>query len=175
MNGVLFSLLAFILAIGALVTVHEFGHYWVARRLGVKVLRFSIGFGSPLWQRTFGSDRTELVIASIPLGGYVKMLDEREGEVGADELHRAFNRQPLSTRVAVVSAGPVFNFLFAILIYWFMFMAGDTLLRPVIGDVIPDSYASTAGLQAGDDLILKRMKRRHLRDDAIRARLGLLA
>ena len=90
MNSVFVSLLAFIIAIGALVTVHEFGHYWVARRLGVKVLRFSIGFGNPLWQRRFGRDRTELVVAAIPLGGYVKMLDEREGEVAPEELDRAF-------------------------------------------------------------------------------------
>ena len=153
MNGVLVSLLAFILAIGALVTVHEFGHYWVARRLGVKVLRFSIGFGSPLWQRTFGSDRTELVVASIPLGGYVKMLDEREGEVDADELHRAFNRQPLSTRVAVVSAGPVFNFLFAIFVYWVMFVAGVPGLRPIVGEVLTDSHAEQAGIMIGDEIL----------------------
>jgi regulator of sigma E protease len=101
MNGVLFSLAAFIVAIGVLVTVHEFGHFWVARRLGVKVLRFSIGFGKPLWMRTFGKDNTELVIAALPLGGYVKMLDEREGEVDPAEVSRAFNRQPVSTRIAV--------------------------------------------------------------------------
>ncbi|MGB5260281.1 MAG: RIP metalloprotease RseP [Gammaproteobacteria bacterium] len=153
MNSVFISLLAFILAIGALVTVHEFGHYWVARRLGVKVLRFSIGFGNPLWQRTFGSDNTELVVAAIPLGGYVKMLDEREGEVAPDERHRAFNRQPLSTRVAVVFAGPLFNFMFAILVYWAMFVAGVPGLRPVVGDVQSNSLAERAGLLAGDEIL----------------------
>ena len=91
MNTAFISLLAFIVAIGVLVTVHEFGHFWVARRLGVKVLRFSIGFGQPLWKRRFGADDTELVVAALPLGGYVKMLDEHEGEVPAAELHRAFN------------------------------------------------------------------------------------
>ena len=111
----LYSVLAFLVAIGILVTVHEFGHFWVARRLGVKVLRFSIGFGQPLWKRTFGTDATELVVAAVPLGGYVKMLDEREGEVATADLPRAFNRQPLRTRFAVVAAGPLFNFLFAII------------------------------------------------------------
>lgn len=153
MNGVLISLLAFVVAIGALVTVHEFGHYWVARRLGVKVLRFSIGFGKPLWSRTFGNDRTELVVAAIPLGGYVKMLDEREGEVAAGELHRAFNRKPVSTRIAVVVAGPLFNFLFAIFVYWAMFVAGVPGLRPVVGDVQVGSYAAAAGILTGDEII----------------------
>ena len=153
MNSVFVSLLAFIIAIGALVTVHEFGHYWVARRLGVKVLRFSIGFGNPLWQRRFGRDRTELVVAAIPLGGYVKMLDEREGEVAPEELDRAFNRQPLSTRVAVVVAGPLFNFLFAILVYWCMFVAGVPGLRPVVGEVQTDSLAAAADIRAGDEIL----------------------
>jgi regulator of sigma E protease len=153
MNSVFVSLLAFIIAIGALVTVHEFGHYWVARRLGVKVLRFSIGFGNPLWQRRFGRDRTELVVAAIPLGGYVKMLDEREGEVAPEELDRAFNRQPLSTRVAVVVAGPLFNFLFAILVYWCMFVAGVPGLRPVVGEVQTDSLAAAADIRVGDEIL----------------------
>ena len=110
------SLLAFIVTLGVLITVHEFGHFWVARRLGVKVLRFSIGFGKPLWQRR-GRDGTEYVIAALPLGGYVKMLDEREGEVPAAELPLAFNRQPVGSRIAIVLAGPLGNFLFAILAY----------------------------------------------------------
>ena len=113
-NSVIISVLAFIVAIGVLVTVHEFGHFWVARRLDVKVLKFSIGFGKPLWTWRIGSDRMELVIAALPLGGFVKMLDEREGDVPASEVHRAFNRKPLPTRIAVVAAGPIFNFLFAI-------------------------------------------------------------
>ncbi|MDX1697397.1 MAG: RIP metalloprotease RseP, partial [Thiohalobacterales bacterium] len=153
MNSVLVSLAAFIVAIGALVTVHEFGHYWVARRLGVKVLRFSVGFGKPIWKRTFGDDRTELVVAAIPLGGYVKMLDEREGEVPADELDRAFNRQPLSTRMSVVVAGPLFNFLFAIIVYWVMFVAGVPGLRPIVGAVHEDSYAARSGILVGDEIV----------------------
>jgi regulator of sigma E protease len=153
MNGVLYSLAAFIVAIGVLVTVHEFGHFWVARRLGVKVLRFSIGFGKPLWKRTFGADDTELVVAALPLGGYVKMLDEREGEVADHELGRAFNRKPIGTRIAVVVAGPLFNFLFAIAAYWLMFVAGIPGLRPVVGDVISDSYAEQAGIRRGDEIL----------------------
>jgi len=153
MNGVLLSLAAFIVAIGVLVTVHEFGHFWVARRLGVKVLRFSIGFGKPLWKRTFGKDKTELVIAALPLGGYVKMLDEREGEVDAAELPRAFNRQPVKTRIAVVVAGPAFNFLFAIIVYWAMFVTGVPGLKPLVGEVTPASYAAEAGILSGDEIL----------------------
>jgi regulator of sigma E protease len=153
MSGVLYSLAAFLVAIGVLVTVHEFGHFWVARRLGVKVLRFSIGFGRPLWRRTFGADRTELVVAALPLGGYVKMLDEREGEVAATELHRAFNRKPVATRMAVVLAGPLFNLLFAVFAYWLMFVAGVPGLRPVVGEVMPGSLAAQAGILQGDEIV----------------------
>ena len=153
MGGFFYSLVSFIVAIGVLVTVHEYGHFWVARRLGVKVLRFSIGFGKPLWTRNFGKDATELVVAAIPLGGYVKMLDEREGEVAEEELERAFNRQPVSTRIAVVVAGPAANFLFAILAYWIMFVAGVTGLKPVVGEVLPSSYAAAAGIRAGDEIL----------------------
>lgn len=153
MNSVLYSLAAFLVTIGVLVTVHEFGHFWVARRLGVKVLRFSIGFGRPLWKRTFGADRTELVVAALPLGGYVKMLDEREGEVLPAELHRAFNRKPVTTRIAVVLAGPLFNFLFAILVYWLMFVAGVPGMRPVVGEVTPGSLAELAGIRQGDEIV----------------------
>ena len=153
MNSLIISITAFILAIGILVTVHEFGHFWVARRLGIKVLRFSIGFGRPLWRRNVGHDRTELIIAAVPLGGYVKMLDEREGEVDASELHRAFNRQPLAKRSAVVAAGPAFNFLFALLAYWVMYAGGVPGMRPVIGEVIPSSPAETAGFVAGDEIL----------------------
>ena len=153
MGSFVFSLASFIVAIGVLVTVHEYGHFWVARRLGVKVLRFSVGFGRPLWRRTFGSDQTELVIAAIPLGGYVKMLDEREGEVSEAELPRAFNRQPVSTRIAVVVAGPAFNFMFAIFAYWLMFVSGVPGVKPVVGDVEPASYAASAGFRAGDEIL----------------------
>ncbi len=153
MSNVIFYAAAFIAAIGVLVTVHEFGHFWVARRLGVKVLRFSVGFGKPLWQRRFGQDDTELVVAAIPLGGYVKMLDEHEGEVAQSEVHRAFNRQSLATRTAVVVAGPLFNFLFAILVYWMMFVAGVPGLRPVVGLVEADSHAAQAGMRTGDEIL----------------------
>ena len=153
MESVLFSLAAFVVAIGVLVTVHEYGHFWVARRLGVKVLRFSIGFGKPLWKRTFGKDATELVVAAIPLGGYVKMLDEREGEVASGELDRAFNRKPVSTRIAVVLAGPAFNFIFAILVYWVMFVSGVPGVKPVVGEVLPSSYAAAAGIRSGDIIL----------------------
>ena len=147
--GFLTSLLAFIVAIAILVAIHEFGHYWVAKKLGVKVLRFSIGFGTPLWRKVAGPDRTEYVIGAIPLGGYVKMLDEREGEVPADELDRAFNRQPVSKRIAIVAAGPLFNFLFAIFAYMLMYMVGVNGMKPVVGEVIAESPAARAGLHAG--------------------------
>ncbi len=153
MSGVTGSLLAFIVAIGVLVAVHEFGHFWVARRLGVKVLRFSIGFGRPLWRHRFGEDDTEFVVAALPLGGYVKMLDEREGAVPEADKARAFNRQPLWIRTAVVSAGPAFNFLFAILAYWLMFVNGVPGLRPVVGEVEPASYAARAGFERGDEIL----------------------
>jgi len=153
MNDLIISVAAFIVAIGVLVTVHEFGHFWTARRLGVKVLRFSIGFGRPLWRRTLARDGTELIIAALPLGGYVKMLDEREGEVPVQEVHRAFNRQPLATRSAVVAAGPVFNFLFAILAYWLMYASGVPGVRPVVGEVIAGTAAASAGFVPGDEIL----------------------
>ncbi len=148
--SLIYSVLAFIVAIGVLVTVHEFGHFWVARRLGVKVLRFSVGFGKPLWLRRSGPDQTEYVIAAIPFGGYVKMLDEREGEVEAGEVERAFNRKSVWRRFAIVAAGPAFNFLFAILAYYLIFLAGVSGVKPVIGEIADSSPAYTAGVQAGD-------------------------
>ncbi len=152
MSTALTSILAFIVAIGVLVTVHEFGHFWVARRLGVKVLRFSLGFGRPLWSKRAGADATEYVIAAIPLGGYVKMLDEHEGAVAPAELARAFNRKPLSTRFAIVSAGPLFNLLFAIIAYWLVLMTGVSGTRPLLGEILPHSPAAEAGLTAGDEI-----------------------
>jgi regulator of sigma E protease len=146
-------ILAFIVAISVLVAVHEFGHYWVAKRLGFKVLRFSIGFGKPLWKRVAGPDRTEYVVAAIPLGGYVKLLDEREGPVATADLPRSFTRRPVSQRLLVLAAGPVFNFLFAIIAYWILFMWGVPTTRPVIESVTPDSYAARAGLVAGDQIL----------------------
>jgi len=153
MSEFLFQALAFVVAIGALIVVHEFGHFWVARSLGIKVLRFSVGFGKPLWTRRFGVDRTEFVIAALPLGGYVKMLDEREGEVPRAEQARAFNRQSVSKRIAVVVAGPLFNFLFALLAFWMVYLGGVDGIRPVIGRVMDGSIAQRAGLKAGQELL----------------------
>ncbi|MDZ7736436.1 MAG: RIP metalloprotease RseP [Gammaproteobacteria bacterium] len=153
MIDVLQQILAFIVAIGVLVTFHEFGHYWVARRCGVKILRFSIGFGRPLWQKRFGADQTEFVIAALPLGGYVKMLDERETDVPVAEVERAFNRKPLGQRFAIVLAGPVFNFIFAVLAYATMYMVGLTGIKPLIDEVEPASLAAEAGLQSGDEIV----------------------
>jgi regulator of sigma E protease len=152
LSGILTSALAFIVAIGVLVAVHEFGHFWVARRLGIKVLRFSIGFGRPLWRRT-GADGTEYWISAIPLGGYVKMLDEREADVAVEDLSGAFNRQPPWKRIAVLLAGPGFNFLFAVAAYWLMFVAGVPAMKPLVGAIAPDSPAAIAGLEAGDRIV----------------------
>jgi regulator of sigma E protease len=152
MDDILFKIAAFIVAIGTLVAVHEFGHFWVARRLGVKVLRFSIGFGRPLWRKV-AADGTEYVVAAIPLGGYVKMLDEREGEVPAEQRHRAFNTQSLATRSAVVVAGPAFNLIFAVAAFWLMLVLGESGLRPIIGAIDPDTPADRAGFVAGDEIL----------------------
>ena len=149
----IYTLLAFIVAISVLVAVHEFGHFWVAKRLGVKVLRYSIGFGRPLWKKSFGPDQTEYVIAALPLGGYVKMLDEREGEVPDSEKDRAFNRQPVAKRIAIVAAGPFFNFIFAALAYWMMLSIGVTGLKPVIGNIAEDSVMARAGFELNDEIV----------------------
>jgi regulator of sigma E protease len=147
------SVLAFIVAIGVLVSVHEFGHFWVARRLGFKVLRFSIGFGRPLASWRGGApDFTEYWLSAIPLGGYVKMLDEREAPVQSAELERAFNNRPIWQRILVLLAGPGFNFLFAIVAYWVMFATGVPGLKPVIGAVAEDSVAARAGIEASDEI-----------------------
>ncbi|MBN2885611.1 MAG: RIP metalloprotease RseP [Chromatiaceae bacterium] len=153
----LYTLAAFVVALAILIAVHEFGHFWVARRLGIRVLRFSIGFGRPLarWQRS--PDDTEYVLAALPLGGYVRMLDEREleegEEIAPEQLPQAFNRQPVWKRAAVVVAGPLFNLLFAVLAYWGLFMAGDTGLKPVVGEIAPASVAEQAGFRPGDELL----------------------
>jgi len=152
MSGFVASTIAFVVAIGILISVHEFGHFWVARRLGVKVVRFSIGFGKPLWSRRAGADDTEYVIAAIPLGGYVKFVDEREGEVPAADLPRAFNRQRLAVRTAIVAAGPAFNLVFAVAAYWLLFVSGIEGLRPVVGEVEPGSVVAEAGLRPGDEI-----------------------
>lgn len=145
------TVLAFLVALGILVAVHEFGHFWVARRLGVKILRFSLGFGPVIWSRQRGE--TEFVVAAIPLGGYVRMLDEREGEVADAELGRAFNRQPLATRAAVVVAGPLANFLLAFVAYWLTLVIGVSGPRPIVGEVAADSIAAHAGLAAGSEIV----------------------
>lgn len=144
-------ILAFVAVIAIIVTVHEFGHCWVAKKCGVKVLRFSIGLGKPFWTRRVGE--TEYVLASIPLGGYVKMLDEREGEVAADEVHRAFNRQPVGRRFAIVAAGPLFNFIFAVFAYWVTFIVGVEGARPTVGEVSPQSIAWQAEIRANDTFV----------------------
>ncbi|WP_006787100.1 RIP metalloprotease RseP [Thiorhodospira sibirica] len=147
------SIAAFLLVIGILVTVHEFGHYLVARLAGVKVVRFSVGFGRPLLCFRAGKDRTEYVLGAVPLGGYVRMLDEREDEVAVHERHRAFNRQPVGRRMAIVAAGPAANFLFAIVAYAAMFMVGVNGLKPIVGEIAPGSLAAQAGLQTGERII----------------------
>ena len=154
MSGVLFTVAAFIVAISVLIAVHEFGHFWVARKLGVKVLRFSIGFGKPILRRVHGSDNTEYVISALPLGGYVKMLGENDDEVAPEEQHRAFSRQKLWKRMAIVAAGPMFNFLFAIIAYWLMFVIGVTGIKPVIGEIEQGSPAALAGLQTGQEIVM---------------------
>ncbi|ROQ28470.1 sigma E protease regulator RseP [Gallaecimonas pentaromativorans] len=151
MLTLLWNLFFFILALGILVTIHEFGHFWVARRCGVKVERFSIGFGPALWKKV-ASDGVEYVVAAIPLGGYVKMLDERVAEVAPEERHRAFNNKSLKARTAIVAAGPAANILFAILVYWLMWMVGLPAIKPVIGDVLPGSIAAEARLPVGGEI-----------------------
>lgn len=154
MGDALSSILAFIVAISVLVAVHEYGHYIVGRWVGMKVLRFSIGFGKPVWTRYGkGEDRTEYCISAIPLGGYVRFLDSREGPVERADAGRAFNQRPIPARIAVLLAGPLFNFLFAILAYWALFVYGVPTLKPAIGDVEADSYAAQAGLASGDRII----------------------
>ena len=146
------TLLATLVALGVLVTIHEWGHFWVARRCGVKVLRFSIGFGKPLWMRK-GSDGTEYVVAAIPLGGYVRMLDEREGEVPDGQREQAFNNKPVLQRIAIVAAGPVVNLLFAVLAYWFLFMSGISVVVPMVGGIAPGSPAAVAGVDSGYEIL----------------------
>jgi regulator of sigma E protease len=153
MSNIGSSILAFIVAIGVLVSVHEFGHFWVARRLGFKVLRFSIGFGRPLARWRGGApDHTEYWLSAIPLGGYVKMLDERETPVPDAEFDRSFNHRPIWQRILVLLAGPAFNFLFAIVAYWVMFSTGVPGIKPVIGSVIEDSIAARAGIEPNDEI-----------------------
>ncbi|MCO6057117.1 sigma E protease regulator RseP [Pseudomonas sp. MOB-449] len=148
----LYMIIGTLVALGVLVTFHEFGHFWVARRCGVKVLRFSVGFGTPLfrWHDRHG---TEFVVAAIPLGGYVKMLDEREAEVPVELLGQSFNRKSVGQRIAIVAAGPIANFLLALLFFWLLAMLGSQQVRPVIGSVAPNSIAAQAGLEPGEEIV----------------------
>ena len=152
MNGPLLSFLALVVTLGVLITVHEFGHFWVARRCGVRVLRFAIGFGRPLWSRT-ARDGVEYVIGAVPLGGYVRMLDEREGEVPPEQLDQAFNRQTVGRRAAIVAAGPAFNFAFAILAYLILYLSGVSQVRPVLAEAAAGTPAAIAGIRDGDEVL----------------------
>ncbi|EGX6962136.1 sigma E protease regulator RseP [Vibrio alginolyticus] len=151
MTGILWNLISFIVALGILVAVHEFGHFWVARRCGVKVEKFSIGFGKSIWSKV-GKDGTEYSISMIPLGGYVKMVDSRVDEVPEHEKHLAFDKKPLWKRTSIVAAGPIFNFLFAIFAYWLVFLIGIPAVKPLIGEVTPNSIVAEAGIESGMEL-----------------------
>ena len=153
LGGLLFYLAAFAVALGTLIVAHELGHYLVARAVGVKVLRFSVGFGRTLWLRRFGRDGTEWAISAFPLGGYVKMLDEREGEVAPEELDRAFNRQAVGKRFLIVLAGPVANLLLAVALYWLLFIQGTEELRPVLA--APAAATAAAAAQIGDGELVR--------------------
>jgi regulator of sigma E protease len=167
-GGLLLSAVGFIVAIGVLVSVHEFGHFWVARRLGIRVLRFSIGFFKPLYVRTLGKkDPFEFVIAAVPLGGYVKFLDDRDGLVSPQEAEGAFYRAPPWKRIAVLLAGPMCNLLLAIFLYWALFTEGVPAPRPIIGAVAGDSIAARAGMRENDLIIAVAGERVDTWDDAI--------
>ena len=151
MTGILWNLGAFLLALGILIAVHEYGHFWVARRCGVYIEKFSIGFGKALWRKV-GKDGTEYTLAMIPLGGYVKMLDERVEPVDSNRRHMAFNNKKLWQRSAIVAAGPLANFLFAIVAYWVVYLIGVPAVKPVIGEIAPQSIAAEAGIESGMEL-----------------------
>ena len=153
MTSFLTNLLAFIALISILVAVHEYGHYIVGRWCGMKVLRFSIGFGKPILMRTGGKDQTEYCVSAIPLGGYVRFLDSREGLVESEDEGRAFDQRPIPARIAVLLAGPFFNFIFAIVAYWVLMAGGVMVIKPAVGTVEPDSYAAEAGLVFGDKIV----------------------
>ena len=149
----LHTLFYFAIAIGVLVSFHEYGHFWVARKVGVKVLRFSVGFGKVLWSYQKNPEATEYVLSAIPLGGYVKMVDEREGEVKQEDLAFAFNRQSLLARTAIVAAGPIFNLLLAVALFWSVLVIGETGIKPILGAVGQGTLAATAGFVEGDQII----------------------
>jgi regulator of sigma E protease len=147
------TVFAFVIAIALLVVFHEFGHFWVARLCGVKVLRFSLGFGKVIYTKRFANSDTEWVISSVPLGGYVKMVDEREEEVAPEDLPYAFNRKPVLQRMAIVVAGPLANFLLAVVLYWGLFVHGIPGLKPTLGDVPPGTPAAIARMQSGETIL----------------------
>jgi len=149
----LHTLFYFVVAVGLLVAIHEFGHFWVARLVGVKVLRFSIGFGKVIFSYQKNNHSTEYVLSAIPLGGYVKMVDEREGKVDIKDLPFSFNQQPLAARAAIVAAGPVFNLLLAIILLWAVFIMGETGIRPVVGTVAENTLAAEAGFVEGEEIV----------------------
>ena len=151
--SVITTVLAFLVALAVLIVVHELGHYAVARAAGVRVLRFSVGFGRPIWRRVIGPDGTEWALGAVPLGGYVKMLDETEGTVAPEERHRAFNRQNVWKRAAIVGAGPLANFLLAVVLYWGLYVYGVPEAKPVVNAPDPGSLAAAAGLKRGDTVL----------------------
>ncbi len=153
MTEFLSNLAAFVVLISILVAVHEYGHYIVGRWTGMKVLRFSIGFGKPVLTHIGGKDGTEYCISAIPLGGYVKFLDSRESDIAPEDVGRAFDHRPIPARIAVLLAGPAFNFIFAIAAYWLLFAGGVLVSQPAVGDVVQDSHAERAGLVFGDKII----------------------
>jgi len=154
----LYTIFHFIIAIGLLVSIHEFGHFWVARKTGVKVIRFSVGFGKAIFSYQKTADSTEYVLSAIPLGGYVKMVDEREDEVKKEDLPFAFNRQPLWARSAIVVAGPLFNLLLAIVLFWAVFIIGETGMRPIVGEISSSTLAADAGFVEGEEILLVNNK-----------------
>lgn len=149
----LHTLFYFIVAVGALVAFHEFGHFWVARKVGVKVLRFSIGFGKVLWSKQKDANSTEYVLSAIPLGGYVKMIDEREGPVNSEDLPFSFNRQPLWAKTAIVAAGPIFNLILAVALFWSVLVIGEEGIKPLLGKVEQGTLAASAGFTEGDEIL----------------------
>lgn len=149
----LHTLFYFSVAIAVLVAFHELGHFWVARKTGVKVIRFSVGFGKKLWSYQKSPEDTEFVVSAIPMGGYVKMVDEREGEVKESDLPFAFNRQSVSVRTAIVAAGPVFNLILAVVLFWIVMVMGETGLKPILDKVETGTLAAEAGFEAGDQII----------------------
>ena len=153
MNEILQAIVFFIISVGVLITFHEFGHFWVARFFNVKILRFSIGIGRSIYTKRFGKDQTEFSIGLLPLGGYVKMLDDREGEVTEEEKKREFNSKPIWQRFCIVLAGPIFNFIFAIFIYSIIYSIGVNALKPIIGDVEPSSISEESGFVKGQEIL----------------------